>query len=61
MSSMSTISIRKTKEPMHNVFAFIPGEKINIQVKFGDQIPNHYRLQVLDHRNNSRLNRYGKG
>lgn len=58
---MSTIFIRKTKEPMHNVFAFVPGEKINIQVKFGDQIPNHYRLQILDHRNNSRLNRYGKG
>ncbi|UCG90597.1 MAG: hypothetical protein JSU57_02380 [Candidatus Heimdallarchaeota archaeon] len=61
VTTMSMISIRKTKEPMHNVFAFIPGEKINIQVKFGDQIPNHYRLQVLDHRNNSRLNRYGKG
>ncbi|MFX1282833.1 MAG: helix-hairpin-helix domain-containing protein [Promethearchaeota archaeon] len=58
---MSTISIRKTKEPMHNVFAFVPGERINIHVKFGEQIPDHYRLQVLDHRNNSRLNRYGKG
>lgn len=46
---------------MHKVFAFVPGEKIHIHVKFGDQIPNHYRLQVLDHRSNSRLNRYGKG
>ena len=59
--SMSTISIRKSKDPMYKVFSFIPGEKIHIHVKFGDQIPDHYRLQVLDQRNNSRLNRYGKG
>lgn len=58
---MSTISIRKTKDPLHNVFAFIPGEKMNIQVQFGDHVPLHYRLQILDQRNNSRLNRYGKG
>lgn len=58
---MFTIFIRKSKDPKHKVFSFIPGEKIHIHVKFGDQIPDHYRLQVLDQRNNSRLNRYGKG
>ncbi|MHA2407920.1 MAG: helix-hairpin-helix domain-containing protein [Candidatus Ranarchaeia archaeon] len=58
---MSSISIWKTKNPMHKVFAVVPGEMINIQVNFGDQIPYQYRLQVLDQRNNSRLNRYGKG
>ncbi|UCE14839.1 MAG: helix-hairpin-helix domain-containing protein [Candidatus Heimdallarchaeota archaeon] len=57
---MSMIFIRKTTDPMHNVFAFVPGEKINIQVKFV-QIPYRYRLQVLDRRKNTRLNRYGKG
>lgn len=54
------IFIRKTTDPMHNVFAFVPGEKIHIQVKF-IQIPSRYRLQVVDRRNNTRLNRYGKG
>lgn len=58
---MSTISIRKTKRLKHKAFSFVPGEKIHVQVKFGYQIPDHYRLQVLDQRNNSRLNRYGKG
>jgi predicted flap endonuclease-1-like 5' DNA nuclease len=38
----------------------VPGEKIRIHVKF-DQIPDRYRLQILDQRKNSRLNRYGKG
>ena len=46
---------------MYKVFAVVPGERINIQIKFGDQIPYQYRLQILDKRNNSRLNRYGKG
>lgn len=58
---MSSISIWKTKNPMHKVFAVVPGEMINIQVSFGDQIPYQYRLQIKDKRNNSRLNRYGKG
>jgi predicted flap endonuclease-1-like 5' DNA nuclease len=46
---------------MYKVFAVVPGERINIQVTFGPQIPYQYRLQILDQRNNSRLNRYGKG
>ncbi|MFX0122615.1 MAG: helix-hairpin-helix domain-containing protein [Candidatus Hodarchaeota archaeon] len=58
---MSSISIWKTKNPMHKLYAVVPGEMINIQVTFGDQIPYQYRLQILDQRNNSRLNRYGKG
>ncbi|UCG04304.1 MAG: hypothetical protein JSW11_10020 [Candidatus Heimdallarchaeota archaeon] len=58
---MSSISIWKAKNPMYKVFAVVPGEMINIQVTFGDQIPYQYRLQILDKRNNSRLNRYGKG
>ena len=58
---MSSISICKAKNPMYKVFAVAPGERINIQVTFGSQIPYQYRLQILDRRNNSRLNRYGKG
>ncbi|MFW9904990.1 MAG: helix-hairpin-helix domain-containing protein [Candidatus Thorarchaeota archaeon] len=58
---MSSISIWKTKYPMYKIFAVVPGEMINIQVIFGDQIPYQYRLQILDKRNNSRLNRYGRG
>lgn len=46
---------------MYKVFAVVPGERINIQVTFGNQTPYQYRLQILDKRNNSRLNRYGKG
>lgn len=58
---MNKISIQKAEDPISKVFAIIPGDKIRIQVKFGDRIPDRYRLQILDHRNNSRLNRYGKG
>ncbi|MFX1516223.1 MAG: helix-hairpin-helix domain-containing protein [Promethearchaeota archaeon] len=58
---MSSISIWKAKNPQYKVFAVTPGEMINIQVTFGPQIPYQYRLQILDKRNNSRLNRYGKG
>ena len=58
---MNKISIQKAEDPISTVFAIIPGDKIRIQVKFGERIPDRYRLQILDHRNNSRLNRYGKG
>lgn len=58
---MNKISIQKAEDPISKVFTIIPGDKIRIQVKFGDRIPDRYRLQILDHRNNSRLNRYGKG
>jgi len=58
---MSSISICKAKNPKYKVFAVVPGEMINIQVTFGSKIPYQYRLQILDKRNNSRLNRYGKG
>ena len=59
------INISLAKDPLRMVFAFEPGEKIQIHVNFKkfeeSQIPDYYRLQILDHRSNSRLNRYGKG
>ncbi|MFX0209234.1 MAG: helix-hairpin-helix domain-containing protein [Candidatus Hodarchaeota archaeon] len=58
---MSSIDISLANNPFQRCFAFAPGEKMRIQVKFEDPIPERYRLQILDQRNNSRLNRYGKG
>jgi predicted flap endonuclease-1-like 5' DNA nuclease len=58
---MSSIDISLAKDPFQRCFAFAPGEKMRIQVKFEDQVPERYRLKILDQRNNSRLNRYGKG
>ncbi|MHA2175290.1 MAG: helix-hairpin-helix domain-containing protein [Candidatus Hodarchaeales archaeon] len=58
---MPSISIFLTEDPLLNVFAFKPGEKINIHIAFqGSNLPERYRLQILDHKQNSRLNRYGK-
>ena len=62
VTEMPSISIFLTENPLLNVFAFKPGEKINIHVAFrGDTLPERYRLQILDQKHNSRLNRYGKG
>ena len=59
---MPSICICLANEPILSVFAYIPGEKINVHVAFeNEQIPERYRLQILDHKQNSRLNRYGTG
>ncbi|MFX0182621.1 MAG: helix-hairpin-helix domain-containing protein [Candidatus Hodarchaeota archaeon] len=58
---MPSIDISLAKDPFQRCFAFAPGEKMRIEVKFEDQVPERYRLKILDQRNNSRLNRYGKG
>ena len=59
---MPTICICLANDPVLRVFAFKPGEKINIHVAFeSEQIPGRYRLQILDHKKNSRMNRYGTG
>ncbi|PWI48305.1 hypothetical protein CEE45_07575 [Candidatus Heimdallarchaeota archaeon B3_Heim] len=59
---MPTICICLANDPILSVFAFKPGEKINIHVAFeSEQIPGRYRLQILDHKKNSRMNRYGIG
>ncbi len=59
---MSTICVCLAKDPLRRIFAFEPGEKIHIHVSFEEgHIPEYYRLQILDNRRNSRLNRYGKG
>jgi predicted flap endonuclease-1-like 5' DNA nuclease len=59
---MSTICVCLAKDPLRRIFAFEPGEKIHINLSFDEElIPNYYRLQILDNRQNSRLNRYGKG
>ncbi|MFX0085928.1 MAG: helix-hairpin-helix domain-containing protein, partial [Candidatus Hodarchaeota archaeon] len=57
-----TICVCLAKDPLRRIFAFEPGEKIHIHVSFEEgRIPEYYRLQILDNRRNSRLNRYGKG
>ncbi|MFW9854683.1 MAG: hypothetical protein ACFFFG_06465 [Candidatus Thorarchaeota archaeon] len=59
---MPTISLSLSQAPYSQAFSFSPGEKINIHVLFEEgQIPESYRLQILDHKKNTRLNRYGKG
>ena len=57
---MPSMRIFLAKSPFIQTYSFKPGDKINIQVKFeaGD-FPDRYRLQIIDHKNNSRLNRYG--
>ncbi len=58
---MSSIDISLANDPLQKCYAFAPGEKLRILVTFEDPIPEKYRLQILDKRNNTRLNRYGKG
>ncbi|WP_455143530.1 helix-hairpin-helix domain-containing protein [Candidatus Hodarchaeum mangrovi] len=59
---MPTICICLSQDPQMTVFSFAPGEKINIHAVFEEEnIPERYRLRILDSRQNSRLNRYGKG
>ncbi len=59
---MPSICICLADNPILSVFAFKPGERVNVHVSFeNDLIPGRYRLQILDHKQNSRLNRYGKG
>ena len=54
---MPSMRIFLAKSPFIQTYSFKPGDKINIQVKFeaGD-FPDRYRLQIIDHKNNSRLN-----
>jgi predicted flap endonuclease-1-like 5' DNA nuclease len=60
VSEMPSMRIFLAKSPFIQTYSFKPGEKINIQVKFeADDFPNRYRLQIIDHKHNSRLNRYG--
>jgi predicted flap endonuclease-1-like 5' DNA nuclease len=60
---MPNICICLAKDPLLSVYAYKPGEKINIQVMFDhfSEKPERYRLQILDHKRNPRLNRYGRG
>jgi nucleotidyltransferase/DNA polymerase involved in DNA repair len=58
---MSSIDISLANDPLQKCYAFAPGEKLRILVTFESPIPDKYRLQILDKRNNTRLNRYGKG
>lgn len=59
---MSTICVWLAKDPLRRIFAFEPGAKIHVHISFKEElIPDYYRLQILDSRQNSRLNRYGKG
>ncbi|MHA1978024.1 MAG: helix-hairpin-helix domain-containing protein [Candidatus Hodarchaeales archaeon] len=59
---MPSICICLSNNPILSVFAFKPGEKVNIHVAIENElIPGRYRLQILDHKQNSRLNRYGIG
>lgn len=62
VSEMSSMRIFLASNPFIQTYSYKPGEKIHIQVNFkAGFIPDRYRLQILDHKNNSRLNRYGGG
>ncbi|MHA1941076.1 MAG: hypothetical protein ACXACP_06935 [Candidatus Hodarchaeales archaeon] len=41
-------------------FTYTPGQRVIFKAKFS-QIPERYRLQILDGNKNSRFNQYGKG
>ncbi|NHJ01308.1 MAG: hypothetical protein EAX86_04155 [Candidatus Heimdallarchaeota archaeon] len=59
---MSMICICLTEDPLAKVFSYVPGQRLNISINFPeDSIPDYYRVKILDHRKNSRFNRYGKG
>ena len=59
---MSMICICLADNPLAKVFSFTPGERVNISINFPEgAIPDYYRVRILDHRKNSRFNRYGKG
>ncbi|MHA1972697.1 MAG: helix-hairpin-helix domain-containing protein [Candidatus Hodarchaeales archaeon] len=59
---MPSICICLSEDPLLRVFSFSPGDRITIHVSFDESnIPERYRLQILDTNKNSRLNRYGKG
>ncbi|MHA1167026.1 MAG: helix-hairpin-helix domain-containing protein [Candidatus Hodarchaeales archaeon] len=60
---MPEISVQLAENPTKLVLAFSPrGGKIRVKVRFPrDSIPEEYRMQIIDSRNNARLNRYGKG
>jgi predicted flap endonuclease-1-like 5' DNA nuclease len=62
VSEMPSMRICLANNPFIQTYSFNPGSRINIEVNFetGDA-PEKYRLQILDHKNNSRLNRYGGG
>jgi predicted flap endonuclease-1-like 5' DNA nuclease len=60
VSEMPSMRIFLAKSPYIQTYSFKPGDKINIQVKFEtSNFPDRYRLQIIDHKHNSRLNRYG--
>ncbi len=62
VTEMPSMRIFSASNPFIQTYSFKLGDKINIQVNFETgYIPDRYRLQILDHKNNSRLNRYGRG
>ncbi|MHA1237278.1 MAG: helix-hairpin-helix domain-containing protein [Candidatus Hodarchaeales archaeon] len=58
---MPSMRIFSASNPFIQTYSFKLGDKINIQVNFETGFPDRYRLQIIDHKNNSRLNRYGRG
>ena len=60
-SEMPSMRIFSANNPSFQTYSFKPGDKINIEVNFETGFPDRYRLQIIDHKNNSRLNRYGRG
>ncbi|PWI48304.1 hypothetical protein CEE45_07570 [Candidatus Heimdallarchaeota archaeon B3_Heim] len=42
------------------LYTYLPGQTFSFAAKFS-HIPDKYHLQILDRKENTRLNRYGKG
>ncbi|MHA1978025.1 MAG: hypothetical protein ACW98F_05040 [Candidatus Hodarchaeales archaeon] len=57
---MKEFSLNSANDTEQALYTFIPGQKFSFKAKFSD-IPDKYRLQILDRKKNTRLNRYGKG
>ncbi len=57
---MKEFSLKSTNNADNALYTYLPGQKFRFNAKFS-QIPDKYRLRILDRKENARLNRYGKG
>ena len=57
---MKEFSLKSANDTDQALYTYLPGQMFSFKAKFS-HIPDKYRLQILDRKKNSRLNRYGKG
>lgn len=58
--SMQEFNLAPEMDINSDSHAYTPGQKVTVCGKFSE-IPEKYRLQILDGNRNSRFNQYGKG